>query len=621
MTESNSRRVFQAAAPIFHLCHRPSIICDDLGGMSVDRPQRKLAAILAADVVSYSSQMAVDESGTLTRLKALRSQIVDPFVATHRGRLFKTMGDGFLVEFASTVEALQCALAIQSRLEDHAGPGEEYEGMQLRIGLHQGDVVVDGSDLLGDGVNVAARLEALSEPGGICISARVREDARGRLEIAAEDMGEQTLKNITRAIRVYRIRPGNAPSVPGSPTLALPDKPSIAVLPFQNMSTDPGQDYLADGIVEDITTALSRIGGLFVIARNSSFTYKGRAVDVRQVGRELGVRYVLEGSVRKAVGRVRITCQLINAVTGAHVWADRFDSSAEDIFDLQDRVTMSVAGVLEPTLRNAEIERVSRRPTENMGAYDLYLRARHHYDQFTRADLEEALNLLRRAIVLDPEFSLAKALFAWCIVFMENLGWCHRDGPEVAEAIGLARAALVMSRDDPTTLRFAGHAIAYLALDSDTGRVALDRAIALNPNSSHILGASAWIRLYTGEWAEARDEFIRAIRLSPLDPEIRFGLIGLAHALVELGEVEQALDLVRKASAAGHGENYAIPCLIHCLVLLCRVDEAKEIVRRILQTNPNFSLAAFQIRLAPFHNRQFRERRLATFRAAGVPEG
>jgi adenylate cyclase len=337
------------------------------------RVERRLAAILAADVAGYSRLIEADEEGTLGRLKALRAELVDPKIAEHKGRIVKTTGDGLLAEFASVVDALRCAAEMQAAMGESNAPVPSERRIAFRIGVHQGDIVVEDSDIFGDGVNVAARLEGLAEPGGICVSARVQEDAAGRLDLAFEDMGEQALKNIARPVRAYRVRPegplpspppqspdqvrGGEGSAPGArvgaaapQALPLPDKPSIAVLPFANMSGDPEQEYFADGMVEEIITALSRVRWLFVIARNSSFTYKGQAVDVKQVGRELGVRYVLEGSVRKAGGRVRITAQLVDAASGAHLWAERFDGSLEDVFDLQDKVASSVAGVIEPAL-------------------------------------------------------------------------------------------------------------------------------------------------------------------------------------------------------------------------------------------------------------------------------
>src|SRR6516162_4200413 len=331
---------------------------------------RRLAAILAADVAGYSRLIGDDEEGTLNRLRSIRAEVVDPSIALYRGRIVKTTGDGLLGEFASVVDALRCATEIQNAMvEGNAGIAADKR-IEFRIGVHQGDIVVEDGDIFGDGVNIAARLEGLAEPGGICVSARVQEDASGKLDLTFEDLGEQNLKNIVRPVRVYRVRPTaidrTASSVEINSILALPDRPSIAVLPFANLSGEPEQEYFADGMAEEIITALSRIRWLFVIARNSSFMYKGQAVDVKQVGRELGVRYVLEGSVRKAGGRVRITAQLIDATTDAHLWADRFDGSPADIFELQDKVASSVAGVIEPALQAAEIRRSRARPTKDL---------------------------------------------------------------------------------------------------------------------------------------------------------------------------------------------------------------------------------------------------------------
>jgi len=336
---------------------------------------RRLAAILAADVAGYSRLIGADEGGTLQALKAIRAELIDPTIAAHNGRLVKTTGDGLLVEFSSVVGALRCATEVQAGMAERNAAVAADDRIEFRIGINAGDVVVEDGDIFSDGVNVAARLETLAEPGGICVSARVQEDAAGKLDLAFEDLGEQQLKNIARPVRVYYVLPAGNSSAVTRPALASPDKQSIAVLPFANMSGDPDQEYFADGMVEEIITALSRIRWLFVIARNSSFTYKGQSVDVKRVGRELGVRYVLEGSVRKAGGRVRITAQLIDSQSGAHLWADRFDGSLEDVFELKDKVASSVAGVIEPALQAAETARAAGRPTADLTAYDLYLRA------------------------------------------------------------------------------------------------------------------------------------------------------------------------------------------------------------------------------------------------------
>jgi adenylate cyclase len=578
---------------------------------------RRLAAILAADVVGFSRLIGEDETGTLAALRAIRKEIVNPALAEHGGRVFKLMGDGLLAEFPSAVQALEAAMGMQERLRERNAKETTGKTIEVRIGIHQGDVVVEGNDLLGDGVNIAARLEALAEPGGICISGRVREDAVGKLSLEVDDLGEPELKNIAQRHRVFRVRLGE----PARPALPLPAKPSLAVLPFANLSDDPKQEYFADGMVEDITTALSRIGGLFVIARNSSFTYKGRAVDVKQVGRDLGVRYVLEGSVRKVGNRVRITCQLINAPTGAHIWADRFDSTLDDIFELQDRVTESVAGAIEPALRYAEIERALNKPTNNLDAYDLYLRALYHRDQYTTADEQEAWQLLRQAIALDQGFALAKALAAATCGYMARDFQCvTKDGPEVAEAIRLARSALATARDDPNTLGFAGHAVAYLDLDKASGRIAVNRALALSPNSANILLQSGWLHVHEGDWLAARNEFVRAMRLSPRDPRIPDLLNGLGVAMTELGEVERALQLIRESVATNRSMlHFSWTHLIHCLVLLGRMDEARSIVREVIAADPNYTIAAARENLAA-HTREVRERRLASLLAAGIPE-
>jgi len=372
--------------------------------LATGRVERKLAAILAADVAGYSRLMGADEEGTLARLKTLRRELADPKIKEHRGRIVKTTGDGLLIEFASVVDAVRCAVEVQREMAERNADVPSDRRIEFRMGINLGDIMKDGRDIYGDGVNVAARLEALAEPGGICVSRVVRDQVRDKLAFSFEDMGEQQVKNIARPVRVHRILlgEGTGPSEAtaggaANPPLALPDKPSIAVLPFQNMSGDPEQEYFADGMVEEVITALSRIRWLFVIARNSSFTYKGQAIDVKQVGRELGVRYVLEGSVRKGGNRVRITAQLIEAETGAHLWADRFDGSLADVFDLQDQVATGVAGVIEPTLQAAEIRRSSERPKSDLTAYDLYLRALSAITSGEKTGYIEALDLLGRA--------------------------------------------------------------------------------------------------------------------------------------------------------------------------------------------------------------------------------
>jgi TolB-like protein len=476
------------------------------------RVERRLAAILAADVAGYSRLIEADEEGTLCRLKALRAEIVDPKIAGHRGRIVKTTGDGLLVEFASVVDAVRCAADLQAGLAERNAAFAAERRIDFRIGIHQGDIVVEDGDIFGDGVNVAARLEGLAEPGGICVSARVREDALGRLDLAFEDLGEQPLKNISRPVHVFSIATDQkrAPE----PPLALPDKPSIAVLPFANMSGDPEQEYFVDGMVEEIITALSRIRWLFVLARNSSFTYKGQAVDVKQVGRELGVRYVLEGSVRKAGNRVRITGQLIDAATGAHLWADRFDGSLEDVFELQDKVASSVAGVIEPALQAAEIARSAGRSTNDLTAYDLYLRA-YAMGWLSSTQMGEALGLLEQAIARDPNYGPALAWAAFCSGRLVLDGRSEDPTLDRRKSIDFARRALQVAGDDPGILANAAQVLAVWGEDIDAMITLIDRALALNPSYARGWLVSGIARLFAGEAHIAVEHVETSMRLSP----------------------------------------------------------------------------------------------------------
>jgi TolB-like protein/class 3 adenylate cyclase len=481
-----------------------------------ERVERRLAAVLAADVAGYSRLMAANEEGTLARLKAVRKALVDPAIASHRGRIVKTTGDGMLVEFASAVDAVRSAVEVQRSMAEQNAVVPQDQMIQFRIGIHVGDIIIDDNDIFGDGVNIAARLEGIAEPGGVCLSDDAYRQIRGKVEIACDDLGPQTLKNIAEPMRAWRVQLGGQSSatvkpaslVGQAPTLALPDKPSIAVLPFQNMSGDPEQEYFADGIVEDIITALSRFGQLFVIARNSSFTYKGRAVDVKQVGRELGVRYVLEGSVRKAAKRIRITGQLIDATTGAHVWADRFEGGLDDIFDLQDQVTATVIGQLAPTLEKAEIERAKRKSTENLDAYDYHLRGFAKFYQNTKQSTDEALALFHKAIELDPEFAAAYGMAARCYAVRKINGWVTDRTHEVAEVTHLAGRAVELGKDDAIALCTAGFALAYVGGNLDFGAALVDRAISLNPNLAIAWSFGGMVRNYLGEPTKAIEYFL-----------------------------------------------------------------------------------------------------------------
>ena len=425
--------------------------------MASEEIERRLVAILMADVAGYSRLIGIDDEGTLAQLNAHHAELIAPKIKEHRGRIVRTTGDGLLVLFVSAVDALRCAVEIQRAMALRNAQIPSDRRIDFRMGVNVGDIV-EGASIHGDGINVAARLEALAEPGGICVSSRVQEDAGGslgRLGVAFESIGQHQLKNIQHSVHIYRVQLDQA-ATRARPSLPIPDKPSIAVLPFQNMSGDPEQEYFADGMVEDIITGLSRFRSLFVIARNSSFTYKGRAVDVKQVGRELGVRYLLEGSVRKSANRIRIAGQLIDASSGTHLWADRFEGAIENVFELQDQVTASVVGAIAPRLEQAEIERARRKPTESLDAYDLLLRGLANVYKWTREGNEEALRLFYRAIELDPDFSAAYAAAADCFSRRRGFGWLIDREQEVAEARRLARRAVHLGKDDATVLCDAG---------------------------------------------------------------------------------------------------------------------------------------------------------------------
>jgi TolB-like protein/class 3 adenylate cyclase/tetratricopeptide (TPR) repeat protein len=587
-----------------------------------ERVKRRLTAILAADVAGYSRLMGTDEEGTLARLKAHRRELVDPKIAEHRGRIVKTTGDGMLVEFASVVDALRCAVDVQHAMSNRNADVPPDKRIEFRVGVNLGDIIIDGDDIYGDGVNVAARLESLAEPGGLCISRSVRDEVRDKLDLAFDDMGEQQVKNIARPVRAFRITPPVIvqPTASAKPDLALPDKPSLAVLPFQNMSGDPEQEYFADGIVEDIITALSRVQWLFVIARNSSFTYKGRAVDIKLVGRELGVRYVLEGSVRKASNRVRITGQLVDATTGAHVWADRFDGALDDIFDLQDRVTASVVGAIEPRLQQAEIERAGRKPTESLDAYDYFLRGMASFHLFTRDGLLEARRLFKRATELDANYASPYGMAAWCVHLSKTNGWLLDPEREIAEGVRLARRAVAVGKDDPTALWSGGHSLAYLAAEVETGAAYIDRAIVLNPNLAAAWSVSGWLRIYLGEPANAIERLERSGRLSPLDPIAYMGYAGMALAHLLADRYDEAVSWAAKAR--NEQPNWATSLRVAAIAyaLSDRLVEAREAMARLREIDPTLRLSNLESVAPPLRRPEDRARFTDGLRKAGLPE-
>jgi TolB-like protein/class 3 adenylate cyclase len=559
------------------------------------RVERRLAAILAADVAGYSRLMGEDEEGTLTALKAIRRELGDPKIAEHKGRIVKTTGDGLLVEFHSVVDAVRCAVEVQRAMAERNARAPPEKRIEFRFGIHQGDIIVEDGDIFGDGVNLAARLEGLAEPGGICVSGRVHADAAGKVDVAFEDLGEQSLKNIARPLRVYRMRPKSP--LPSPPPLAgegrvgvlpLPDKPSIAVLPFQNMSGDPEQEYFADGMVEEIITALSRIRWLFVIARNSTFIYKGRAVDVKQIGRELGVRYVLEGSVRKGGSRVRITAQLIDALSGAHLWADRFDGSLEDVFELQDKVAIGVAGVIEPTLLQSEIERARRKRPDSLDAYDLYLRALPDAVAAMPEDADKALALLEKAIELEPDFAAAHAIIAFC----HEVRYLRGGMQEETRLAAMHHARLAIAGgDDAAALATAGFVLAVCGRDYEAALAAFDRSFALSNSLALALGFSSIVRAWNGDDAIAVDHAQRAIRLSPFDPQRNLPYVGLAYAHFAAGRFEETVAAASLATQSN--PRFIVPIILHAAALgsLGRSEDATTIVQRLLELQPGITVA------------------------------
>jgi TolB-like protein/Tfp pilus assembly protein PilF len=586
--------------------------------MAEQRVQRRLAAILAADVVGYSRLMEQDEAGTMATLKARRTEILQPVVSKHHGRIVKLMGDGVLVEFASAVNAVECAVELQDAMAAAGANLPEDQQIRLRVGINLGDVLVEGTDLYGDGVNIAARLEALAEPGSVFVSRTVFNHVRGKVKIGFENVGEKQLKNIANSVQIYRLKPSDEEKAV-RPGLALPDKPSIAVLPFQNMSGDPEQEYFADGMVDDIITALSRMRWLFVIARNSSFTYKGRAVDVKQVGRELGVRYILEGSVRKAGEKVRITGQLIDTSTGGHLWADRFDGGIADIFDLQDQITASVVAAIAPKLEQAEIERAKRKPTENLDAYDYYLRGLAGVHRWTPEANDEALKMLYRAIELDPEFASAYGMAARCYSQRKTAGWVTNRAKEVAEAARLARRAAELGRDDAVALCTAGLALAFVVGDLDSGATLTDRALALSPNLAWPLLFSGWVNVWIGEPEVAIQRFARAMRLNPQDPLFFQMQAGTASAHFFAGRYAEASTWAETAVRDQPNFLLAWCTAAASNALAGRTVEAGRAMARLRQLDPELRLSNLEDLLTlrqPEHIAKWGE----GLRRAGLPE-
>jgi adenylate cyclase len=550
---------------------------------------RRLAAILAADVAGYSRLIGADEAGTLGRLRTIRAEVIDPAITSHHGRLVKTTGDGLLVEFSSVVDALHAANEIQAGMAERNVPVPQDERIEFRMGLNVGDVVVEDGDIFGDGVNVAARLEGLATPGGICVSARVQEDAAGKVDLAFEDMGEQQLKNIARPVRVYRVRghavPTHEPPQALTQPLPLPDKPSIAVLPFSNMSSDPEQEFFADGIAEDVITALSRYPSLFVIARNSSFTYKGRPVDVKTVGRELGVRYLLEGSLRKSGNRIRVTAQLVEAETGSQVWAERYDRDLADIFAVQDEIAEAVTIAIAPAIADAEQQRAMRKPPGSLDAWTAYQRGLWHLGKATREHHALAEKFFQQAIDLDPNFAggyrgLADARgFAFASHQTLNLA----EGLKSREM--LARRAVELDSADAEARSALAHVLAGRG-DYQGGLVEAKRALAMTPNLSIAHGALGFVLTFSGQPMEGLASLETAIRLDPHGSQVAVKMNQVAIAQYYSGDYDAAVETARQVIRSYPDYPLAYRWLAAALGQLGRTEEARQALENAIAAAP-----------------------------------
>jgi adenylate cyclase len=565
--------------------------------MAEARVERRLAAILAADVAGYSRLMGADEVGTLAALKVIRHEIVDPAIALHRGRIVKIIGDGMLVEFASAVDAVTCAVALQGRMAERTGKGAT-PCIQFRVGINVGDIMIDGDDIYGDGVNIAARVENECEPDGVCLSDDAFRQVRGKTSFTFDDLGEKSLKNIDRPVRLYSVHSAASPSSMKPPlevskSLPVPNKPSIAVLPFDNMSAEEGQDFLADGIVEAITAALSCIRSFFVIARSSAFTYKGRATDAREIGKKLGVAYLLEGSVQKVGSRLRIIVQLIETEAGAHVWSSRYDGNLDDLFDLQDRITQQVAGALQPSIRLAEIERSRRRRPQDLGSYDYTIRAMPHVWALEKEESAKAIELLETALAMDPEYPLALALTGWCHAQRAVYNWADDIAESQERARLLAERAANLSGDDPLILTVLA-AVNTFVRNYGIARVLLERALAIDPNCAWAWSRLGWIETYSDRPQNALEHFEHALRLSPIDPMNfnNYAGIGSSHEVAQ--KYDKAVELYRRALQERPHATWIYRNLTSALVGAGQIEEAKLAFEEMMRNYPGLTASKFK---------------------------
>ena len=582
--------------------------------------ERRLAAIMLTDMVGYSRLMGHDEAGTVARQKAHREEIIDPNISAHGGRIVKTTGDGVLVEFPSVVDAVQCAVEVQQEMAQNEPEVPEERRIHYRIGINLGDIIIYGDDILGDGVNVAARLEGLAQPGGICISGTVHDQLAGKLDSVFEDAGEQTVKNVPRPVRVWHWQADQvATNIDTSEPPSLPDKPSIAVLPFDNMSGDPEQEFFADGIAEDVITALSRFRSLFVIARNSSFTYKGGAVDITQVGRGLGVRYVVEGSVRKAGNRVRITAQLIDATSGSHLWANRFDGSLDDVFDLQDQITEQIVVAVEPEIQAHERERARRKPPQNLDAWELVQRGLSHFYRVNETDRAEAIRLFQEAVALDPDFAIAHAHLAFAISASVSFGYVEDQVTTVASARAAAERAIFLDPNEPLAHFVMGRTHIH-AGEIEMAIGEMQTAIAVNPNFARgHYGLGFAYHFGAGEWEQSLPHYDAALRLSPRDPMRWMTLMMKGSALRVLGRHDEAIAHCRQACRLPDCGFQPHMNLAACLAEAGQESEARAAVEKARQLQPALSIAFCRDHFVGIHESELANL-IDSLRKAGVPE-
>jgi adenylate cyclase len=581
--------------------------------MADERVQRRLAAILAADVVGYSRLMEADEAGTLAALKTRRRKILDPLVAQHRGRFIKVMGDGVLIEFASAVDAVECAAALQAGMVKANLGVDDGRHIILRVGINLGDVMVEGNDLYGDGVNIAARLETLAQPGGICISDTLQKQLAGKTGVTFEDVGERHLKNIVRPVRVWRWVDAPVEAVPREPP-SLPDRPSIAVLPFDNLSGQPEETYFSDGITEDIITGLTRFRSLFVIARNSSFAFRGKPTDIAEIGRRLGVSYLLEGSVRRARDRVRITAQLVEAATGAHLWAERYDRSLDDIFTVQDDVAQMIVGALFGRIQEAGFERSARMPTASLTAYDCLLRGLAYFRVYAEGANQRAREMFERAVTLDPRYALAHSYLAMVLLAMH--GWATAPAEILSGAFAKARHAVELDPQDSRCHRILGEICLYRR-EYEMAEQHIRRAFDLNPNDSDAVVQKGRLLAMRGRPEEALDCLETAVRLNPLHPPWYNAYFGIT--LYSLRRFAEAAQTLKRMPDLGFGA-WGLARLAACYAEFEQNAEAHTAVAEVLRLQPDFSTAEYMRKSVLLECEADRELLREGLLKAGLPE-